>query len=47
MGRREGGYPTTWTVGFDDVLRIGAIYLVDLVEIMDVGGDLVGWILQN
>jgi hypothetical protein len=30
------GYPTIWTVGFDGVLSLGAIYLVDLLEVMDV-----------
>jgi hypothetical protein len=30
------GYPTIWTVGFDGVLSLCAIYLVDLLEVMDV-----------
>jgi hypothetical protein len=31
---RMKGYLAIWTVGFDGVLSLGAIYLVNLVEVM-------------
>jgi hypothetical protein len=31
-------YPTIWTISFDSVLSLGAIYLVDLVEVILLGG---------
>jgi hypothetical protein len=30
------GYPTIWAVGFNGVLSLGVIYLMDLVDVMDV-----------
>jgi hypothetical protein len=35
--QERGGYPVILIVGFDDVLSLGAICLVDLVEVMGVG----------
>jgi hypothetical protein len=39
--------PAFWTVDFDDVLRLGIICLVNLVEGYEWGGDRVGGVLQN
>jgi hypothetical protein len=37
VGRREEDYPIIPTVGFDDVLSLGAICLVYLVDVIYVG----------
>jgi hypothetical protein len=43
----RGGYPTIWTFGFDGVLDLGAICLVDFSGGYECGGDLVGWVLAK
>jgi hypothetical protein len=37
LSKREEGYPTIYTIGFEGVLFVGAIYLVNLGEVLGVG----------
>jgi hypothetical protein len=37
VNKERGGYPAIRTIGFDDVLSLGVICLVVLVEFMGVG----------
>jgi hypothetical protein len=44
---RERGYPAIYIVGFNGVLSLGAICLMDFVEVMSVELSSFGWVLEN